>query len=138
MKELNRETYKAWIMEAFDLDEVRRKENIPEDDEFYWEDEGFGLDELTAGDGLTLRLFGIHEEGLDIELWKYKDKGAVVKKKHVDKIVVVPMGSSKDYKYYLLKFIPENIPDLQLEAEEWMEQKAKIDLETWLEQESKN
>ena len=136
MKELNRETYKAWIMEAFDFEEVRRKENIPENDEFYWDDEGTGLDELTTGGGLTLRLFGIHQKGLDIELWKYKDKGGVV---NIDKIVAIPIpGASEDYEYYLLKFIPENIPDLQLEAEEWMEQKARIDLKTWLEQESGN
>ena len=125
MKTLNRENYEAWVLEAFDFDELKKKENLPKDEDFYWNYD-YGLDELTIGDGLIYSVLGVHEDGLDIELWKYKKTGGVSKKKEVEKIL------AKDG-FYLLRFIPENIPDLQKEAEEWLELEAKISLKDYLE-----
>ena len=124
-------------MEAFDLDEVKKAEGLPEDKDFYWDDDlGVGLEELTIDDGLIFRAFGIHELGLEIELWRYKDKSTIAKKKFVEKIITVPYPEriDPDLTFHLLRFIPENIPDFQKEAEEWLEQKPKIDFKTWLEQ----
>ena len=139
MKTLNRENYEAWVLEAFDFDELRKKEDLEDEEgDFYWNDDmGVGLDELTIGDGLVYRSIGVHNLGVDIELWKYKEKGKVQKKNHVDKIVSVLIpGSTKNY-FDLLKFIPENIPDLQKEAEDWLGLKASINLEDWLNENTK-
>ena len=97
MKTLNRENYEAWVLEAFDFDALRKKEDLEDEEgDFYWNDDmGVGLDELTIGDGLVYRSIGVHNLGVDIELWKYKEKGKVQKKNHVDKIVsVLILGST--------------------------------------------
>lgn len=135
MKTLNRENYEAWVLEAFDFDELKKKEDLEDEDgDFYW-NKDYELDELTIGDGLVYRSIGVHEFGLDIELWKYEDKRKVQKKNHIEKLVRVPIRGS-DLNYYLLRFIPENIPDLQKEAEEWLELEARISLKDWLESEN--
>lgn len=135
MKTLNRENYEAWVLEAFDFDELKKKEDLEDEEgDFYW-NKDYELDELTIGDGLVYRSIGVHEFGLDIELWKYEDKRKVQKKNHIEKLVRVPIRSS-DLNYYLLRFIPENIPDLQKEAEEWLELGARISLKDWLESEN--
>lgn len=135
MKTLNRENYEAWVLEAFDFNELKKKEDLEDEDgDFYW-NKDYELDELTIGDGLVYRSIGVHEFGLDIELWKYEDKGKVQKKNHIEKLVRVPIRDS-DLNYYLLRFIPENIPDLQKEAEEWLELEARISLKDWLESEN--
>ena len=137
MKTLNRENYEAWVLEAFDFDELRKKEDLEDEEgDFYW-DGNDELDELTIGDGLVYRSIGVHNLGVDIELWKYKEKGKVQKKNHVEKIISVPIRESTKNYFNLLKFIPENIPDLQREAEEWLGLKASINLEDWLNENAK-
>ena len=137
MKTLNRENYEAWVLEAFDFDELRKKEDLEDEEgDFYW-DGNDELDELTIGDGLVYRSIGVHNLGVDIELWKYKEKGKVQKKNHVEKIISVPIRESTKNYFNLLKFIPENIPDLQREAEEGLGLKASINLEDWLNENDK-
>ena len=135
MKALNKENYEAWVLEAFNFNEVRKDYNIPKDKRFYWDAKGSawpGFDELAVEDGTYRTFNGINDVGVYImEPWRYKEKGRIQKKKKIDKVVLFPIAPG--FNGRLLKFVPENIPDLQIEAEEWIGYMADIDLKTWLE-----
>ena len=135
MKALNKENYEAWVLEAFNFDEVRKDYNIPRDKRFYWGSKDSvwpGFDELAVEDGTYRTFNGINDVGVYImEPWRYKEKGKIRKKNHVERIEFFPITPGHTGR--LLKFIPENIPYLQIEAEEWIGYEADIDLMTWLE-----
>lgn len=140
MKELNIENYQAWVLEAFDLDKVAEDHEERPGDTWAWENcGGSEFDSLIYGPEL-ISIFDIHfgpDSGLLIEENRYS-KDFLANRKRVT-VLSNPWGRPQyDWKWTLLKFVPENISELQEEAEYELEQKAKIDLKTWLEQESEN
>ena len=140
MKELNIKNYQAWILEAFDLDKVVVDCGGEPEDTWSWEGRGEFVN-LEYGSELIslLDIYVLEPSGLLLvpssciyteELISNPDKVAIIQN---------PSGQPEyDWEWAILKFVPENIPELQKETEKYIEQDAKIDLETWLEQESEN
>lgn len=140
MKELNIKNYQAWVLEAFDLDKVVVDCGEELGDTWNWEGRG-EFESLEYGPELLslLDIYFPDPSGLLLlppscvyteEVISNPDKVATIQN---------PYGQPDyDWKWRILKFIPENIPELQKATEEYIEQDARVDLKTWLEQESKN
>lgn len=137
MKELNVENYEAWILEAFDLDKVVVDCEEDLGDTWSWDNcGGSEFDSLIYGPEL-ISIFDIHfgpDSGLLIEENRYS-KDFLANRKRVT-VLSNPWGRPQyDWKWTLLKFIPENILELQEAAEYELEQKARVNLKIWLEEE---
>ena len=140
MKELNIKNYQAWVLEVFDLDKVVVDCGEELGDTWNWEGRG-EFESLEYGSELisVLDIYLPNPSGLLLLPFLSTYTEEIIS--NPDKVAVIqnPYGRPEyDWKWMILKFIPENIPELQKATEEWMEQDARVDLRTWLEQESKN
>ncbi len=138
MKELNIKNYQAWVLEAFDLDKIVVDCGGEPGDTWSWEGRGEFVN-LEYGSELIslLDIYVPEPSGLLLvpPSCIYTEK--LISNPNKVATIQNPFGRPQyDWKWMILKFVPENIPELQKATEEYIGQDAKIDLETWLESEN--
>lgn len=131
MKTLNEDVFVEWLKAAFDYEKLKQDHDISEDLELIEDgfDMCFGLDDETFQTGPFFRSLGvwidrgIHDPAADKEkLLCYSD---------TKRYYIEPETQWYPFQVYL-KFVKENIDDIQRNAEEEMEQTAKISLRDFL------
>ena len=121
MKRLNENTFIEWIKTAFDIGDLV----LLEDDL----DRCFGPEDETLHIGPFFNSFGVWiDRGTDE---RTHDEKLLLRYSNVNKYYIEPRTEWAPYQIYLI-FTEENIDEIQKNAEQEMEQTAKISLKDFL------
>lgn len=131
MKTLNEEVFIEWLKAAFDYEKLRQDYEVDEELEIIQDgfDRCFGLEDETFQTGPFFRTIGIWiDRGIDE---KAADKEKLLCYSDTKRYYIEPGTKWYPFQVYL-RFVEENIDDIQRNAEEEMEQTARVSLRDFL------